>query len=81
MGSRPCRCRPGPYVSLEVDDLGLTFGSATLQGSFAFSRQVAADGTAEITVAATGVTVTAGPASLTRARAPSSSRPAASSAC
>ena len=55
----------GPYVSLEVDDLGLTFGSATLQGSFAFSRQVAADGTAEITVAATGVTVTAGPASLT----------------
>ena len=56
----------GPYVSLEVDDLGLTFGSATLQGSFAFSRQVAADGTAEIVVAASGVTVTAGPASLTQ---------------
>jgi hypothetical protein len=55
----------GPYVSLMATNLTLSFGGASLQGSFAFSRQTAADGTAQITIAATGVTVSAGSASLT----------------
>ena len=55
----------GPYVSLMVTNLTLSFAGATLQGSFAFSRQTAADGTSQITIAASGVTVSAGPASLT----------------
>ena len=55
----------GPYVSLEADNLELEIGSATFTGSFAFTRQVATDGTPEITLAATGITVNAGPASLT----------------
>ncbi|MHB1572001.1 MAG: beta strand repeat-containing protein, partial [Solirubrobacteraceae bacterium] len=55
----------GPYVSVVATGLDLTIGPVDVQGSFAFSRQTATDGSVQTVIAATGVTVTAGPASLT----------------
>ena len=45
-----------------VTNLMITVGGGSLQGSFTFSQQTAADGTSQTTIAATGVNATAGTA-------------------
>ena len=50
----------GPYINLMVTNLMITVGGGSLQGSFTFSQQTAADGTSQTTIAATGVNATAG---------------------
>ena len=55
----------GPYINVTALGLHIGLGGASLQGDFVFSEQTATDGSSQVTIAATGVTASAGTASLT----------------